>query len=59
MVAEQIRQLAEQTKKATEEVVASADQVLEISMQNKTYAEEVKNAIDTIRSKTEGLKAYL
>lgn len=48
-----------QVSATTEEVVASADQVVEVSARNKEYAEQVKAAIDVIREKTEGLKAFL
>ncbi len=43
----------------TEEVVASADQVVEVSGKNMDYAEQVKSAIDSIFAKTEELKKYM
>lgn len=44
---------------ATEEVTASAEQVREMSEQNLDYAEQVKNAINTIECTTDDMKQYL
>ena len=43
---------------ATEEVTASAEQVREMSEQNRNYAEEVKGAIGTIRGRTDEMKQF-
>lgn len=69
VVADQIRQLAEQTRvstdnimqlsAATEEVTASAEQVREMSEGSLKYATTVKTAINKIESSSEDLKQYL
>lgn len=47
-----------QLSAATEQVTASAEQVREMSEQNMTYAEDVKDAIGTIRGRTDEMKQY-
>ena len=44
---------------ATEEVTASAEQVHEMSQNNLTYAQQVRDAIDAIEGTSEELKQYL
>lgn len=39
-------------------MTASAEQVREISEQNRNYAEEVKGAIGTIRGRTDEMKQF-
>ena len=43
---------------ATEQVTASAEQVHEMSEQNMTYVEDVRDAIGTIRGRTDEMKQY-
>lgn len=47
-----------QLSAATEQVTASAEQVHEMSEQNMTYVEDVRDAIGTIRGRTDEMKQY-
>ena len=55
----QIVENISQLSAATEQVTASAEQVREMSEENLNYAEGVRDAINIIQGKTDGMQQYM